>query len=135
MLPTLRRCTNGPFSLRALFRQSRGFSCSLYQAYQSKATPSSTPRHFLSIKDLSSKELGRLVRNAHAYKASIKAGEIPADLAGSLSSKSIAMVFNKRSTRTRVSTEAAVATMGGHPMFLGKDDIQLGVGAISCNKN
>ena len=35
--------------------------------------------------------------------------------------------FNKRSTRTRVSTEAAVATMGGHPMFLGKDDIQLGV--------
>jgi ornithine carbamoyltransferase len=37
------------------------------------------------------------------------------------------MMFNKRSTRTRVSTEAAVATMGGHPMFLGKDDIQLGV--------
>lgn len=35
--------------------------------------------------------------------------------------------FNKRSTRTRVSTEAATATMGGHPMFLGKDDIQLGV--------
>lgn len=37
------------------------------------------------------------------------------------------MMFNKRSTRTRVSTEAAVATMGGHAMFLGKDDIQLGV--------
>jgi ornithine carbamoyltransferase len=37
------------------------------------------------------------------------------------------MMFNKRSTRTRVSTEAAVAIMGGHPMFLGKDDIQLGV--------
>lgn len=37
------------------------------------------------------------------------------------------MTFSKRSTRTRVSTEAAVAAMGGHPMFLGKDDIQLGV--------
>lgn len=37
------------------------------------------------------------------------------------------MMFNKRSTRTRVSTEAAVTAMGGHPMFLGKDDIQLGV--------
>ena len=37
------------------------------------------------------------------------------------------MTFSKRSTRTRVSTEAAVVTMGGHPIFLGKDDIQLGV--------
>ena len=37
------------------------------------------------------------------------------------------MMFSKRSTRTRVSTESAVALMGGHPMFLGKDDIQLGV--------
>lgn len=37
------------------------------------------------------------------------------------------MTFSKRSTRTRVSTEAAVVSMGGHPMFLGKDDIQLGV--------
>lgn len=37
------------------------------------------------------------------------------------------MMFSKRSTRTRVSTEAAVVTMGGHPMFLGKEDIQLGV--------
>jgi ornithine carbamoyltransferase len=37
------------------------------------------------------------------------------------------MSFSKRSTRTRVSTEGAVATMGGHPMFLGRDDIQLGV--------
>jgi ornithine carbamoyltransferase len=41
--------------------------------------------------------------------------------------RQIAMIFNKRSTRTRVSTEAAVSAMGGHPMFLGKDDIQLGV--------
>lgn len=37
------------------------------------------------------------------------------------------MTFNKRSTRTRVSTEAAVATLGGYPLFLGKEDIQLGV--------
>jgi ornithine carbamoyltransferase len=37
------------------------------------------------------------------------------------------MMFSKRSTRTRVSTEAAVTMLGGNPMFLGKDDIQLGV--------
>jgi ornithine carbamoyltransferase len=40
------------------------------------------------------------------------------------------MMFNKRSTRTRVSTEGAVSIMGGHPMFLGKDDIQLGVSEL-----
>jgi ornithine carbamoyltransferase len=67
------------------------------------------------------------VRNASSYKTAIKSGSIPTKLLGSLSGKTIAMMFNKRSTRTRVSTEAAVTTMGGHPMFLGKDDIQLGV--------
>lgn len=36
-------------------------------------------------------------------------------------------MFSKLSTRTRVSTEGAVVAMGGHPMFLGKNDIQLGV--------
>lgn len=40
------------------------------------------------------------------------------------------MTFSKRSTRTRISTEGAVVAMGGHPMFLGKEDIQLGVGEL-----
>jgi ornithine carbamoyltransferase len=37
------------------------------------------------------------------------------------------MMFSKRSTRTRVSTEGAITLLGGHPMFLGSQDIQLGV--------
>ena len=45
----------------------------------------------------------------------------------SLLSQTIALLFTKRSTRTRVSTESAVALMGGHPLFLGAGDIQLGV--------
>jgi ornithine carbamoyltransferase len=76
---------------------------------------------------LSSGELGALIRNAYLHKQAIKSGSIPEKLSGSLNGKTVAMIFNKRSTRTRVSTEAAVSAMGGHPMFLGKDDIQLGV--------
>ena len=38
-----------------------------------------------------------------------------------------ALLIVQRSTRTRVSTEGAVVTMGGHPMYLGSDQIQLGV--------
>jgi ornithine carbamoyltransferase len=85
------------------------------------------PRHLLSIADLSPAELTALVCNARSYKEAIKSGSIPENLSGSLNGRTVAMMFNKRSTRTRVSTEAAVTTMGGHPMFLGKDDIQLGV--------
>src|SRR4051794_21881313 len=97
------------------------------RCYSSPQTSPLAPRHFLSIADLSPAELTTLVRNAHSHKTSIKSGTVPESLVGSLTGKTVAMMFNKRSTRTRVSTEAAVATMGGHPMFLGKDDIQLGV--------
>lgn len=89
-------------------------------------TPSA-PRHLLSIADLTPTEFATLVRNASSHKQAIKAGAIPQSLLGSLYGKTVAMMFNKRSTRTRVSTEAAAVQMGGHPMFLGKEDIQLGV--------
>lgn len=84
-------------------------------------------RHLMSISDLTSAELSTLVRNAASHKAAFKAGSAPASLTASLAGRTIAMIFSKRSTRTRVSTEAAVAALGGHSMFLGKDDIQLGV--------
>lgn len=88
----------------------------------------SRPRHLLSIADVSGPELATLVRNAHAHKAAMKSQtQTPTSLSSSLAGKTIAMMFSKRSTRTRVSTESAIAAMGGHPMFLGKDDIQLGV--------
>jgi ornithine carbamoyltransferase len=100
------------------------------RAYSSAATPLTSPfapRHFLSIADLSPAEFTSLVKNASSHKTAIKSGSTPPALLGALTGKTVAMLFSKRSTRTRVSTEAAVVTMGGHPMFLGKDDIQLGV--------
>lgn len=84
-------------------------------------------RHLQSISDFTSEEFAQLVKNAYAHKKAIKAGNIPKALSTCLSGQTVAMMFNKRSTRTRVSTEVATALMGGHPMFLGKDDIQLGV--------
>lgn len=87
----------------------------------------------MSISDLAPAELTTLVKNAAKHKAATKSAfgaNQPPNLMGSLSGKTIAMMFTKLSTRTRVSTEAAVALMGGHPMFLGKNDIQLGVSLL-----
>lgn len=95
--------------------------------YSAAAAAAAQPRHLMSMADLTPAELTALVRSAAAHKRAVKAGSTPAQLAGALSGRTVAMMFSKRSTRTRVSTKAAVALMGGHPMFLGKDDIQLGV--------
>ncbi|KAI8963382.1 ornithine carbamoyltransferase precursor-like protein [Daldinia sp. FL1419] len=84
-------------------------------------------RHLTSIGDLSAAEFSKLVLNAAAHKKTVKSGGVPADLGRKLAGQTVAMMFNKLSTRTRVSTEAAVTMLGGHPMFLGKNDIQLGV--------
>jgi ornithine carbamoyltransferase len=98
--------------------QARGFATSM-KKHQA--------RHLMSIADLTPEEFAQLVRNAQAHKTAVKAGNISPALRVGLTGQTVAMMFSKRSTRTRVSTEAAVAMMGGHPMFLGKDDIQLGV--------
>ena len=102
------------------------------RSYSSPSTPLSSPfalRHLLSISDLSSAELHTLVRNAFIHKQAARSGR--SRLWDALQSQTVALMFTKRSTRTRVSTEAAIAAMGGHAMFLGQNDIQLGV-YIDC---
>lgn len=108
-------------------RFTKNFARALQSRCYSSATSPFAPRHLLSIADLSPQELTQLIRNAASHKSAIKSGTIPKQLAGGLSGKTVSLMFNKRSTRTRISTEGAVVIMGGHPMFLGKDDIQLGV--------
>lgn len=110
---------------QAAFRTARCAFNGLQTRAYSKAL--SAPRHLLSISDLKPSEFTSLVRNAAARKQAVKAGQLSTSLSTGLANQTVAMMFSKRSTRTRVSTEAAVTLLGGHPMFLGKDDIQLGV--------
>lgn len=108
----------------AALRAARNATCGLQKRAYSQA---SSPRHLMSIADLSAAEFATLVRNAASRKVAVKNGQIQTPVSSGLAGKAVAMMFSKRSTRTRVSTEAAVTMLGGHPMFLGKDDIQLGV--------
>lgn len=126
----LRLSTLNSFASIARSRSRSASRLQFTRRFQSNSlsTPSlSSPRHFLSIADLTAVELSTLVKRASEVKNVIKSGNIRASLPGPLTGKTAAMLFSKRSTRTRVSTEAAVVFLGGHPMFLGKDDIQLGV--------
>jgi ornithine carbamoyltransferase len=81
-------------------------------------------RHFLTLRDLSPEELKGLIARAIALKESLQAGEIN----DSAKNKVMAMIFEKSSTRTRVSFEAGMAQMGGHALFLSPNDTQIGRG-------
>ena len=72
--------------------------------------------------DLSPGELGNLL------DLSFKAKANPADYVERLGGRSVAMIFEKPSTRTRVSFEIAVASAGGHPIALSASELQLGRG-------
>jgi hypothetical protein len=84
------------------------------------------PPHILSLADLSKEEIAGLLRTAMKFKHLHKQGGAQA-IKRSLSNQAVALLFSKRSTRTRVASESSTALLGGHAMFLGKDDIQLGV--------
>jgi ornithine carbamoyltransferase len=81
-------------------------------------------RHFLTLRDLSSEELNTLIRRAIELKAMQQRGEIYEPL----KNRVLGMVFEKSSTRTRVSFEAGMAQFGGHAIFLSPRDTQLGRG-------
>lgn len=81
-------------------------------------------RHFRTLLDLSPQELKALIARAIELKAEKKQGNAHASLRG----KVMAMVFEKSSTRTRVSFEAGMVQLGGHAIFLSPRDTQLGRG-------
>ncbi len=81
-------------------------------------------RHFLTLLDLTPEELRGLIRRAHELKRAHRRGEI----SEALRHKVLAMIFEKSSTRTRVSFEAGMTQLGGSAMFLSPRDTQLGRG-------
>jgi ornithine carbamoyltransferase len=78
-------------------------------------------RHFLTGSELTSSELAALLERAAELK------EEP-DSSQALAGKSVALIFERPSTRTRVSFEVGVAELGGHPVVLRSDEMQLSRG-------
>ena len=87
-------------------------------------TPEKTVRHFLTLTDLSPAEFRQIIARAIELKAIQHRGEIFEPL----KNKVLAMIFEKSSTRTRVSFESGMAQFGGHAIFLSPRDTQLGRG-------
>jgi ornithine carbamoyltransferase len=86
---------------------------------------SKSPRHFLDINALPLTELRNMLAASSAMKAKRKAHEKPDE---PLAGKTLAMIFEKPSTRTRVSFEVAMRHLGGDTIFLDAADTQLGRG-------
>jgi ornithine carbamoyltransferase len=84
----------------------------------------SSPRHFLTLLDLSTAELNWVINRAIELKQIRNQGE----LYEPFRNRVLGMIFEKSSTRTRVSFEAGMAQLGGHAIFLSSRDTQLGRG-------
>jgi len=83
---------------------------------------SSALTHFLDLDDFSHDELLRLIDLGIQVKSERKNGNLRQDLFG----KSVAMIFQKPSNRTRLSFEVGIYEMGGHPILVRPDEIQMG---------
>lgn len=83
-----------------------------------------TVRHFLTLKDLSPAELQQIMHRGIELKKMQHSGEIYEPL----KNQTLAMIFEKSSTRTRISFETGMTQFGGHALFLSSNDTQLGRG-------
>ena len=92
-----------------------------------------SPKHFLSLRDVSVQDIQALVQRAIQLKRRTQSqqkdlGRRRSGLLPPLTGKTLSLIFSKRSTRTRVSAETGWAHYGGQSLFLGKNDIQMGSG-------
>ncbi len=84
--------------------------------------PASTPKGFLSVADLDPTAITDLLTLARA----LQAGEMPGDGRAPLAGRSVALIFQKPSLRTRVSFEVGIARLGGTPVVLVGEEVGLG---------
>ena len=84
-------------------------------------TTTGTPRHFLSIDDFTYAELRGMLDTAVSLKARLREGDRPQLLAG----KVLAMIFDRQSTRTRVSFDVGMRQLGGETIMLSGQEMQL----------
>lgn len=81
-------------------------------------------RDLLTLLDYTSEEIDYLLQKALIMKQEMVAGKMPAVLQG----KTLGMIFEKHSTRTRISFEVGMNHLGGHAMFMHAKDLQIGRG-------
>ncbi|CAI6146431.1 MAG: Ornithine carbamoyltransferase, anabolic [uncultured Sulfurimonas sp.] len=81
-------------------------------------------RHFLTLKDFTKEEILEIINIAVDIKKDLRAGVYKKQL----ENQTLAMIFEKSSTRTRVSFETGMFQLGGHALFLSNRDIHLGRG-------
>ena len=86
-----------------------------------------TKKDFMSIDQLSNEELNGLLEHSIAIKTAFKSNPTQSRALCPLKGVTMSMIFQKRSTRTRVSTETGLFLLGAHGLMLGPQDIQLGV--------
>ncbi len=90
---------------------------------------STTPRHFLDLTDLPTKELRAVLDAGVAMKAKLKAEKARHTIREKpLEGKTLAMIFEKPSTRTRVSFDVGMRQLGGESIMLTGAEMQLGRG-------
>jgi ornithine carbamoyltransferase len=96
-------------------------------AAPSASTGRSSARHLLSVFDLTGEEIARLLARAAELKRDHLSHAAPTG-GRPLHGQTLGLIFQKASTRTRISFEVAMTQLGGHSLFLSADEMQLGRG-------
>ena len=85
-------------------------------------------KHFIDLDKIDAKELRKIIEVAKKLKNKSSGHNNLSAQAKLLTHKNLAMIFEKTSTRTRVSFEVGINQLGGHAIVMNKNDMQLGKG-------